>query len=170
MKFSGDREQNHMSRSDSALKKIRETPEKRKRLKIIKAVAGVEDSWAEEVMLESLADPCGEISDFIINKLAQRENLNFDQLYQKLIKPPWFVKNRVLKILGLKKNPFSVKHIKIVLDEPNVAVRKTAAEVLGQIGGNDSLELLAKLTDDKNPFVRKSAEEAILNASDLKFT
>lgn len=159
-----------MNRSDSALKKIRTTPEKRERLKLIKAVAGVEASWAEEVMLESLGDPCIEISDFIINKLAQRENLNLDLLYQKMTKPPWFVKNRILKILGLKKNPFSVKHIKILLNEPNVAVRKTAAEVLGQIGGNDSLELLAKLTNDKNPFVRKSAEEAILNASNLKFT
>jgi HEAT repeat protein len=80
------------------------------------------------------------------------------------------VKNRVLNILGIKKNPHSLSRIESILTDPNVEVRRTAALTLGQIGGKEALALLARMTKDTNPFVRKAAEKALQETSDLRFT
>lgn len=153
----------------SALKRIRETQDKQKRLQIIQAMASVEGSWACDVLLDALADPHAEIRRYIVDQMSKRENLDLGLLYARLSKPPWNIKIEVLKILGLRKNPLSAKHIEAVLVEPNVYVRRTAAEVLGDIGGKDALSLLVKLTKDKNPFVRRAAEKSLLETSELKF-
>lgn len=154
----------------SVLRKIRATKEKQKRLKIIKAIARSQVSWANEVLLHALEDSSEEIRNFIINELGNRENLDLNKVYQKIAEPPWYVKSCCLKILGIKKNTNSVKYIEAVLKEPNIDVRRTAAHALGEIGGREALELLAKLTQDKSLFVRTSAKEALKKASRLKFS
>jgi HEAT repeat protein len=101
--------------------------------------------------------------------MAQKENLDLSMLYNQLSKPPWYIKTEVLKILELRKTPSSAKHIEVVLNESNDEVRRTAAVALGQIGGEVARTLLVKLTQDQNPFVRKTAEKSLTETSDLKF-
>ncbi|MGD2294818.1 MAG: HEAT repeat domain-containing protein [Candidatus Aminicenantes bacterium] len=155
--------------AQSTINRIKKTTDNEKRLQIIQSIASIEDPWAVNVLLDSLADKYEDIRRFIVDFMAQNDKLDISLLYERLSKPPWYAKIEVLKILGLRKNPLSAKHIEIVLQEPSVDVRKTAAEVLGQIGGKDALAILAKLTKDENPFVRKAAEKSLNATSDLKF-
>ncbi len=156
--------------SKKVLKKIMATSDRHKRLKIIKALARITNSWTNYVLLETIADPSENIRDFIISELGRRESLDLDLIYNKLTTPPWFVKSSCLRLLGIKKNLRSVKYIRALIEEPNADVRITAAQTLGEIGGEESLALLARLIQDKNHFVKVSAEKAMEKVSDLKFS
>lgn len=156
--------------SEQVLRKIRSSLDRDKRLKIIKSITPVNDFWVSEVLLEALDDPSESIRDFIISELGKREQVNTNMLYQKLNKPPWYVKSSVLRILGIKKDPESVKLFDSTLEDTNAEVRRCAAQALGEIGGEEALNLLNRLAKDKNLFVKKSAEEALSKASHLKFS
>ncbi len=164
------KEHKNKNLSQLVLRKIRSSLEKQKRLKIIKSITPVKDSWVSEVLLEALDDPSEVIRDFIIGELGKREQINTDIINQKLNSPPWYVKSSVLRILGIRKNPESIKLINITLEDSNAEVRRSAAQALGEIGGEEALVLLNRLAKDKNLFVRKSAEEALNKASHLKFS
>jgi HEAT repeat protein len=154
----------------TALKKIRQTKDKKKRLRIIQSLFRNEAHWALEVLMDALADPSEKIRNYIARRLANHNGLDPTCLYKRLSQPPWNVKIEILKVLGLKKDSVSAKYIAAVLDDPNVEVRKTAAEVLGQIGGKEANAFLVQLAKDDNPFVRRAAKKALLQASDVKFT
>ena len=162
-------EHNHLELSQSAQKKIAAAKDKGERLKVLQSIAKLEALWTQNVLLNALADPNEEIRSYIVTQLAQKENLDLSLLYNRLSKPPWFIKNEILKILGILKNPRSAKHIEIILKESNDEVRRTAAEVLGNIGGKFARSLLVKITQDQNPFVRKTAEKSLNKTSRLKF-
>lgn len=155
--------------SDNILKKIRTTQDSRIRLKIIRAVSGIEAGWVDSVLLESLSDPNEAVRKFLVETLSSRPDLNPERIYKRMALPPWYQKSSCLKILGARKDPGCLRHIEILLNDPNVDVKRTAAETLGEIGGREALALLARLVRDKNHFVRISAERAMLKASDLKF-
>ena len=162
-------EQDPLELSKSAQKKIAMCKDKGERLKVLQSIASLDALWTYDVLLNALADPNEEIRRYIVTQLAQKENLDLNLLYNRLSKPPWFIKIEVLKILGLLKNPRSAKHIEVVLNESNDEVRRTAASALGNIGGEFARALLVKLTQDQNPFVRKMAEKSLNETSDLKF-
>jgi HEAT repeat protein len=102
--------------------------------------------------------------------LGNRENLDLNLLYQRLLTPPWYAKTACLKILGLRRAASSVEHIKNLMNDSNIEVRRTLAVVLGEIGDDKALALLAKLTNDSSPFVKKPAQQALQKASQLKFS
>jgi len=156
--------------SKKVLKKILATSDRQKRLKIIKALARITNNWTNYVLLEIISDPCENIRDFIISELGRRKNLDLDLIYNKLTTPPWFVKSSCLRLLGIKKDLQSVKYIRALIEDPNADVRITAAQTLGEIGGEESLALLARLIQDKNHFVKASAEKAMEKVSHLKFS
>ena len=153
----------------SAQKKIAESKNKEERLKVLQSIVRLDAPWIYDVLLNALADPIEEIRNYIVAQIAQKENLDLSVLYHRLSTPPWYIKIEVLKILGLRKNPSSAKHIEVALKESNDEVRRTAAVALGQIGGEVARTLLVKLTQDQNPFVRKTAEKSLNETSDLKF-
>jgi hypothetical protein len=153
-----------------ALKKIQTTKEKQTRLKIIKGLAKSNVTWADEVLVQALEDPSEDIRDFIIKELGNKEKLDVKLLYQRINKPPWYVKTGCLRVLGMKKSVSSVKHIESLINDPNIEVRRTMAKVLGEIGGKNALALLAQLAKDKSAFVRASAEQALNKASQTKFS
>jgi len=168
-KSSSNEGQDHLELAVSAQKKITKTKNKEERLKVLQSIVRLDSPWIYDVLLNALADPIEEIRRYIVAQMAQKENLDLRVLYNRLATPPWYIKIEVLKILGLRKNPSSAKHIEVVLNESNDEVRRTAAEALGQIGGKDARALLVKLTRDQNPFVRKTAEKSLNETSDLKF-
>lgn len=162
-----NKKENFVSKSE--LNKKEYAYEKQKRLKILKNMAGLDDSWVPKLLLEELEEASEEIRNFIIHELVHREDLNLNTIHQKLLTAPWYVKSALLKILAHKKSPSSVIHIEGVLEDPNTEVREMVAHTLGEIGGDKASELLIRLTKDKNLHVRKRALEALEKASRLRF-
>ncbi len=156
------------SQAQSAQKKIQAAKEKQERFRILKNIASANVAWADEVLIQTLQDPSEDIRDFIVKELACKEKLDLKQLYQRINKPPWYVKTGCLRILGLRKNPSSVKHMEPLVDDPNVEVRRTLAFALGEIGGKKALSLLTLLSEDDSAFVRAAARQALQKASAAK--
>jgi len=97
----------------SVSSKIESIKERRKRLRILKAIARIDAPWVPEVLLNALEIPCEEIRDFIVHELGHRQNLNLDIFHQKLKASPWYVKSAILKIMGILKNPRAIKYRQI---------------------------------------------------------
>jgi hypothetical protein len=154
----------------NALDKIQEAKDKQTRLKIIERIASSKEPWVCEVLVLALEYPGEELRKFIIEELSRREDLDLKLLYKRVQAPPWYVKTGCLRVLGLRKNASSLKHIEKLVDDPNIEVRRTLAVVLGEIGGKIALALLAKLSEDKSSFVRAPARKALQEASQVKFT
>ena len=154
----------------AALHKIKTTADKATRFRMLEELINAEDSWTPQVLLGCLDDPCEDIRDFVIQSLGAREDLDLDEVCTKLKVLPWYVKSAGLRVLGLKKEPATVGHIREVITDSNTDVRMQAARALGEIGGDESLALLARLAKDRNKFVRQSAQEALQKASTLKFS
>ena len=76
----------------------------------------------------------------------------------------------MLRALGRRKDSAAVPAIKKALADPNVDVRKSAAEALGEIGGKEALALLVRLTKDGSAYVRQAASDALRKVSSVRFS
>lgn len=140
-----------------------------KKIKLLRSIARLSHPWVCAVFMELLADPSEEIRDIAVQELARRDDCPIFKIYERLAHPPWYVKSAILKILSLKKNAEAVRHIQSVIDDPNVEVKRYAAQALGEIGGKEARTLLVRLSKDSNPYVRMAAVEALEKICDLKF-
>jgi len=156
--------------SDAVLRKLSSLPDKDKRLKILKAISRLQAPWVLNVLLECLSDPSEAIRDFLVKELIQREIRSYSAFYDRLAQPPWYTRSAVLRILGLRKDGAAVPAIKRLLSDPNIDVRKSAAEALGEIGGKEALALLVKLTQDGSVYVRQAASDALRKVSSVRFS
>jgi hypothetical protein len=156
--------------TDAVLRKLKSHADKDKRFKILKAIARLKAPWVFRVLLEALSDHCESNRDFLIKELSEREIWNLSPVYEKLSRPPWYVKSAVLKILGLRKEGAAVPAIRTVLADPNVDVRKSAADALGEIGGKEALALLIELTKDPSAYVRQAAVASVRKISSVRFS
>jgi hypothetical protein len=154
----------------AVLRKLNSHADKDKRLKILRAIARLKAPWVLKVLLEGLSDHCESNRDFLIKELSKREIWNFSPVYEKLSRPPWYMKSAVLKVLGLRKDSTAVRAIRTVLSDPNVDVRKTAANALGEIGGKEALALLIDLTKDPSTYVRQAAVASLRKISSVRFS
>jgi hypothetical protein len=154
----------------SFLSKLAETPDKGRRLAILKACAKVKAYWVEKLFWDALGDPCEEIRDFVVKSLCAKESLDLGSALSRLERPPWYARSSVLRILGRRKMGEAVPLIESTLRDGNVDVRRAAATALGEIGGKESLRLLLRLKKDPSPYVRMAAEEGILKNSTLRFS
>jgi hypothetical protein len=155
---------------ENVLVKIRKTPDKTRRLEILKALAGLDKQWIASVFWKALSDPSEGIRDFLIKELTKREPLDLDAASQSLNQTPWFVKAAVLKILAIRKNADALALIQGMVEDANVEVRRQAALALGKIGGEEAKRSLVRLTKDKHPYVRSVAIEILQSLIDFKFT
>ncbi len=150
--------------------KLAATTDKKKRLGILKACAKVRAPWVEELFWEALSDPCEGVRGFVFLELARKRTLDLGRALGRLGRPPWYARSAVLKLLGVHRALEAVPKIKKALeDTANADIRRSAAEALGEIGGEEALSLLVELKKDPNPYVRQAAEEAILKASEVRF-
>jgi len=156
--------------SDAFLRKLTSLPDRDRRLKVLKAISRLQAPWVLRVLVEGLSDPCESIRDFLIKELSQREIWNSTLLYEKLSRPPWYVKSAVLRVLAMRKDSAAVPAIKKLLSDSNIDVRKSAAEALGDIGGKDALALLVQLTKDGSVYVRHAASDALRKVSSVRFS
>jgi HEAT repeat protein len=167
-KKSGDPESS--TPAQPVLHKIKTTPDKATRRRMIKELVETETVWSQEVLLGCLDDPCEDNREFVIQALGSREDLDLNRVCAQLRVLPWYVKSAALRVLGMKKEPWTVSHIGGVITDSNTDVRIQAAWALGEIGGDASLALLARLTKDRNNFVKQSARKALQKASQLRFS
>ncbi len=165
-----DKEKRNRYYMDSVLRKLASLDDKARRLKILKAIARLNATWVFRVLLESLADPCETIRDYLVKELSQREVWSLNPFYERLKKSPWYLRSAVVKILGLRKDNAALPHIELLLGDSNVDVRKCAADALGEIDGKEVLALLVKLTKDKSIYVRSAAAEAMRKVSRVRFS
>jgi hypothetical protein len=156
--------------ADAVLRKLRSLPDKERRLKILRAIARLKAPWVFRVLLEALKDTCETNRDFVIKELSHREIWNLAPLLEKLHQPPWYIKSSVLKILSLRKETQALSDIAKVIDDPNVGVRRSAAETLGEIGGQEAVSILVKLAKDRSAYVRQAAAEALRKTSRVRFS
>lgn len=154
----------------AVLRKIDILQDNQKKNNLLKAIARLDLPWVPVVLLELLSDPSEKIRDFVVKELAARDDWPIQKAYSKLTGPPWYTKSAALRILSLKKPDDAVRHIKPVLNDPNVDVRRCAAGALGEIGGQEARALLVNLAKDKNLYVRKAAQDALEKVCDLKFS
>jgi len=166
----GDKDKRNHYYTDSVLRKLASLEDKDRRLKILKAIAKLKAAWVFRVLLESLTDPCETIRDFLVRELSQREAWSLNPFYERLRKPPWYVRSAVVKILGRRREASALPHIEPLLADSNVDVRKCAADALGEIGGKEALALLVKLTKDKSSYVRAAAAAAMRKVSRVRFS
>jgi HEAT repeat protein len=152
------------------LDKLARTPDKTKRLAVIAACAKVRSAWAEELLWEALADPNEGVRDLVIKELRRREPLHLEFALKRLRLPPWYARSSALGIIGCRRIREAVPEIGRVAADANVEVRRTAAEALGEMGGDDALKFLVALKKDANPYVRAAAEEAIRKTSGVRIT
>lgn len=156
--------------AEAVLRKLKSHADKGKRLKILKAISRLKTPWVLRVLLEALSDHSESNRDFLVRELGKREIWNFSPVYEKLSHPPWYRKSAVLKVIGLRRDSAAVPAIRTVLADPNVDVRKSAADALGEIGGKESLSLLVELTKDTSAYVRQAAVSALRKISSVRFS
>jgi len=154
----------------AVLRKIDILQNRDKKIRLLRSLAQLSHPWVCAVLLELLADPSEEIRDLAGRELSDRDDCPILTIYQKLTQPPWYVKSAILRILGSRKDPQAVKHIQGVIDDPNVEVKRSAAQALGEIGGKEARTLLVRLTKDTNPYVRLAAAEALEKICDFRFS
>jgi HEAT repeat protein len=166
----GEKQKSDGYYAEAVLRKLNSLADKERRLKILKAIAKLKAPWVLRVLLDSLGDPCEKNRDFLIKELSQREIWNPAPLYEKLTKPPWYARSAALRILALRKDPQALSTLEKVLSDPNVDVRRSAAETLGEIGGHEALAMIVKLTKDRSAYVRQAASEALRKVSSVRFS
>ncbi len=166
---SNDTENKNKKYIETNLNNFKSEKKKEKRLEMNKKIARSKNPSSLVTLLEMLDDPCERNRDFIVKELEKRKGLDLDIIYNKLSNQPWYVKCEALRILGLKKDPKSILHLKTIFNEPNVEVRRCIVQTLGKIGGQEVLPFLTHFSKDENRFVRKTAEEVLQKLSDLKF-
>ncbi len=152
------------------LAKLGRTPDIPRRLAILAACAKVRSPWVEELLWEALEDGSEIVRDAVLRELSRREPFGLRYALDRLGRPPWYAKSAALKLIGRRRIREAVPEMRAVIRDPNADVRRSAAEALGEIGGEDALRLLVGLKQDPSQFVRAAAEEAILKASPVRFT
>ncbi len=166
----GEKKRDNDYYAEAVLRKLHSLQDKDRRLKILKAIAGLKAAWVERVLVEALDDPSGGNRDFLVNELAGRVIGNPSSLYERLTQPPWYARSAVLKLLGRRADPAALTAIDKTLADPNIDVRRTAAETLGEIGGPDALGMLVRLAKDNSIYVRQAATQAIHKVSSVRFS
>jgi HEAT repeat protein len=155
---------------DSVLRKMDILQGRDRKFRFIGSIARLPRAWVPRVFIELLSDGSEEIREAAVRELAEREDCPIERLHSRLKQPPWYVKSSILRILATKRRPESVRHIREVIDDPNVDVKRSAALALGEIGGQEARTLLVRLTRDVNPYVRSAAVEALEKAVEIKFS
>jgi HEAT repeat protein len=155
---------------NALLRRVEIIQDRRKKVKLIRMIAHLDEPWVPNVFVELLSDPSEEVRDVAVRELAQHREWADAALYARLQQPPWYAKSAALKILGLRRDPGAVPHVRGLLREPNADVKCAAAWCLGEIGGGEARGLLVKLARDSNPYVRSAAAASLDRICDFKFS
>jgi hypothetical protein len=153
-----------------ALGKIEILQNRARKVRLIHTATEIEADWAAFVLVGLLGDPIEEIRGIAVRALIAREDCPLEDVCALLARPPWFAKSAALQILAAKKVPWTARCLRVVIDDPNADVRRSAAAALGEIGGAEARALLVRLGKDSSSYVRSAAQSALDKICDFKFT
>lgn len=156
--------------AQAVLRKLNILQGRDKKMKMLRSIGRLDSAWACAVLFELLSDPSEDTRDAAVRELAHRDDCPCGKLYERLKRPPWYVKSSILRILCLRKDAAAVDAIKGVIEDPNVEVRRWAALALGRIGGEEARALLLRLAKDKNVYVKQAATDALDKLCEFKFS
>jgi HEAT repeat protein len=156
--------------TNAVLRKLAIIRDRGKKLKMIRALGHLDAPWIPAVFLELLGDPMEEVRDLAVRELGRRKDWACSAVYERLNRPPWYAKSAALRLLAERKENEAIPHIRRVIDDPNIDVKRSAALALGAIGGQEARALLVLLARDKNPYVRTAAERMLERLCDFKFS
>jgi hypothetical protein len=148
--------------------KLGRTPDKAAKRRILAACARLDRGWAEELLWEALADPNEAVRDLAVRALCERPALKTELALRRLRLPPWYARSSALAVIGRRRLRQALPGLGAAIADPNVDVRRAAAEALGEIGGDEAIRLLVRLKKDASPYVRAAAEEAIERTSGVR--
>jgi HEAT repeat protein len=152
------------------LLKLARTPDKAKRIRLLAACVKVRRTWVEELLWEALADPSESVRTFAVKEILRLPAVRIELAVKRLRLPPWFARSSVLSIIGERRIAEAVPEVVRAAGDANVDVRRSAAEALGEIGGEAAVRALVRLKKDPNPHVRAAAEAAIAKTSSVRFS
>jgi HEAT repeat protein len=148
--------------------KLGRTSDKTARQRILAACARLDRGWAEELLWETLADSNEAVRDLAVRALCERQTLRTEWALRRLRLPPWYARSSALAVIGRRRLRQALPGLAAAVGDPNVEVRRAAAEALGEMGGNEAVRLLVQLKKDASPYVRTAAEEAIEKARGVR--
>ena len=152
------------------LLKLARTPDKAKRIRLLAACVKVRRTWVEELLWEALADPSESVRTFAVKEILRLPAVRIELAVKRLRLPPWFARSSVLGIIGVRRIAEAIPEVVRAAGDANVDVRRSAAEALGEIGGEAAVRALVRLKKDPNPHVRAAAEAAIEKTSNVRFS
>ena len=152
------------------LLKLGRTPDNALRRRILAACVKVGRPWVEELLWEALADPNESVRSFAAKQLRGRPEIRLEPALRRLRLPPWYARSAVLGIIAHRRISAAVPAVVRAAEDANADVRRSAAEALGEIGGELAVRTLVRLKKDANPYVRAAAEEAIGRTSRVRFS
>ncbi|OGD16355.1 MAG: hypothetical protein A2W20_01575 [Candidatus Aminicenantes bacterium RBG_16_66_30] len=152
------------------LLKLARTPDKAKRIRLLAACVKVRRTWVEELLWEALADPSESVRTFAVKEILRLPAVRIELAVKRLRLPPWFARSSVLGIIGVRRIAEAIPEVVRAAGDANVDVRRSAAEALGEIGGEAAVRALVRLKKDPNLHVRAAAEAAIEKTSSVRFS
>jgi len=152
------------------LLKLARTPDKAKRIRLLAACVKVRRPWVEELLWEALADPSESVRTLAAKEILSLPAVRIELAVKRLRLPPWFARSSALGIIGERRIAEAVPEVVRAAGDANVDVRRSAAEALGEIGGEAAVRALVRLKKDPNPHVRAAAEAAIEKTSSVRFS
>ncbi|MBN1938980.1 MAG: HEAT repeat domain-containing protein [Candidatus Aminicenantes bacterium] len=156
--------------TNAVLRKLDIIRDRGKKTRMIRALGHLDAAWIPSVFLELLGDPVEEVRDMAVRELARRGEWPSSAVYERLNRPPWYAKSAALRLLAERKEKEAIPHIRRLIDDPNVDVKRSAALALGAIGGQEARALLVLLARDKSSYVRTAAEQMLDRLCDFKFS
>ena len=152
------------------LLKLGRTPDKAARRRILAACVKVRRPWVEELLWEALGDPSDIVRTFVGKELRRLPELRLELAVRRLRLPPWFARSAALGIIGDRGIAEAGPEVVRAAGDANAEVRRSAAEALGALGGDEAVRVLVRLKQDGNPHVRAAAEAAIAKTSAVRFS
>jgi HEAT repeat protein len=150
--------------------KLGRTPDKAAKRRILAVCARLDRGWAEELLWETLGDANEAVRDLAVRALCERPALRTEWALRRLRLPPWYARSSALAVIGRRRLREALPGLGAAAGDPNIDVRRAAAEALGEIGGHEAIRLLVQLKKDASPYVRTAAEEAIEKTSGVRIT
>lgn len=156
--------------TNAVLRKLDIIRDRGKKLRMIRTLGHLDLPWVPAVFIALLGDAVEEVRDLAVRELVRRDDWPSSAVYGRLDRPPWFAKSAALRILAERRDKEAVPHIRNLIDDPNVDVKRSAALALGAIGGREARALLVTLAKDPSRYVRTAAEQMLERLCDFKFS
>ncbi len=139
------------------------------RLRATEALGKIGDRSARELLEGALSsDPADDVRVAAARALGEIGDPASVYALEKALRGSMPLRTQALIAIGALKTPTSLRAVLDVIDDPAESVRYHAANVLGELGGDEALQALEKLTGDDAEIVRRAAFKSLEALGDAR--